>query len=81
MTESPPTGGGCGCGWPTVFVIGQQEVRPKQAFAAFTEGGRVMLYLKDTFSETSVVKTFHVAKVIFDVYSNYQYVHLGVFDG
>ena len=62
--------------WPTIFVINDKEIRPKQKFPPFSKGGDIMLYLKDTFSNESVPKVYVVKQIIFDVYSTKQYVYL-----
>jgi len=69
------------CGWVTIFVIGQKELRPDKHFAAFSTGAQIMLYQADVQDGTKVAKAYTITKVIFDVYSDFQYVHLGVLDG
>lgn len=65
--------------WITVFVIDQKEHISDKNFPAFQPGGKLFLYMKDTFSEQSVPVGYRITDVFYDVHTEEprQYVHLG----
>lgn len=60
--------------WPTVFIIDGKEYRPEPNMAAFSKGGEVLLYLRDTFDNSRVPRRFLITQVIFDIVTPLQYV-------
>jgi hypothetical protein len=64
--------------WVTVFVIDQKEHLSDKDFPAFQVGGKLFLYMRDSFSDDSVAVGFVIDNLIFDLYAEKpkQYVHL-----
>lgn len=69
--------------WITVFVIDQKENISDKAFPAFHPGGKLFLYMKDTFSAQSVPVGYRITDVFYDVQAKEprQYVHLDKLEG
>lgn len=64
--------------WRTVFVIDGKEHPSDKDFPAFQTGGKVVLYLKDTFDDKNVPVGFLIKDIYYDVYASVpkQYVHM-----
>ncbi len=64
--------------WQTIFVIDGNENVSDKDFPAFQPGGKLLLYMKDTFSGARVPVGFTVNDVFYDLYAETprQYVHM-----
>lgn len=69
--------------WSTVFVIDQKEIVSDKDFPAFHPGGKLFLYMLDTFSNKSVPVGYRIAEVFYDVQAKKprQYVYLTKLEG
>lgn len=64
--------------WVTVFVIDQKEHLSDRSFPGFQIGGKLFLYMRDTFTGKNVPKGYEITTVIYDLYTEKprQYVYL-----
>lgn len=69
--------------WFTVFVIDQIEHISDKDFPAFQPGGKLFLYMKDTFTGKSTPVGYRITEVFYDLHAKEprQYIYLTKLEG